>query len=67
MLTLKYIMKVRRMMEQTGGYELPEDYLSQDARPPADLPRNPRGRSISLSLDYYFDEETGDVRIVKRE
>lgn len=69
-------MKVRRMIEQTGGYSAgaydighPEYYKNQSLSPPA-IHKNrisKQGKkTIRLRLEYVVDEITGDVRIAQK-
>lgn len=74
MLTLQEILKVRRMMEQTGGYpagayDVSSDRSAYDTPPlfqksDKDSVKSP---STKMSLDYAIDNGTGDVRIVQME
>ena len=72
MLTLKQIIRVRRMIEQTGGY--PAGVFDVYARShdsfsyclPVDSESSVDKKRVNISLDYALDK-SGDVRIVKRE
>ena len=74
MLTRDYILKVRRMMEQTRGYSTgaydtshPDYYQNQSLSPPAIHKKHKtRRKTIKLRLEYVVDEITGDVRIAQK-
>jgi hypothetical protein len=71
MLTLKQILAVGRMMEQTGGR--PNVSLDRHDNPdhrgsnytPAYVPTKPGAKSVRIELDYECGSD-GDVRIVQR-
>ena len=64
MLSLEYILKVGRMIEQTGGYDRPEDYLSLNQRPPNNLSYKKSNSGSKLKLSYEEGSD-GDLRIIQ--
>lgn len=81
MLSLKHILKVGRLLDETGEprpgflHDETDNLEGQGSAvelgpiiPPAPLQREFTGevKSVRVSLDYEEDPETGDVRIVQR-
>lgn len=72
MLTRKYIEKIGRMMEQTGGddrcaldrHDNIEHRTNYD-EPAVHFPSQPGERFIRLNLEYETDAD-GDLRIIKK-
>jgi hypothetical protein len=63
MLTLKQIMKVARMLEQTGGREdkgCPTDSMGGSCREIADG----CSEGVPVCIEYVIDAKTGDLRLV---